>query len=190
MEKSDFKKSIAVFISGRGSNLNSLIRFSKLKRSHFEVKLVISNKLNAKGLDYAKKNKIENYVFHEHLQTFEKKSLRLLKKNKIEIICLAGFMKILSPSFIKKSKIPIVNVHPSLLPKLKGLKTHERAIKLKHKFSGCTIHYVNEKLDSGKIILQEKLKILKSDNAQSLSKRVLELEHKAYPEAVQKLTNY
>jgi len=181
------KTRIAVFISGRGSNLKNLIRKSKLNKSKYRVYLVISNKADSKGLDYAKKNKIKNYSIEKKLPVFENYASRLIKTNKIEVICLAGFMKILSPIFIKKIKIPILNIHPSLLPKLKGLNTHERAIKAKHKFSGCTVHYVNEKLDSGKIIIQKKVKILKSDNAKSLKKKILKLEHRAYAEALEKI---
>jgi len=183
----NFKTKIAVFISGKGSNLKNLIRKSKLKKNKYKVYLVISNKTDAKGLDYAKKNKIKNYSIEKKLPVFENNALRLIKTNKIEIICLAGFMRILSPDFIKKIKIPILNIHPSLLPKLKGLNTHERAIKAKHKFSGCTVHYVNEKLDSGEIIIQKKIKILKSDNKKSLKKKILKLEHKAYDEALKKI---
>jgi len=181
------KTKIAVFISGRGSNLKNLIRKSKLKKNKYKVHLVISNKADAKGLDYVKKNKIKNYCIEKKLPIFENNALRLIKTNKIEVICLAGFMRILSPDFIKKVKIPILNIHPSLLPKLKGLNTHERAIKAKHKYSGCTVHYVNEKLDSGEIIIQKKVKILKSDNAKSLERKILKLEHKAYDEALEKI---
>jgi phosphoribosylglycinamide formyltransferase-1 len=181
------KLKVAVFISGRGSNLKALIKSSKLKRSKYQVSLVLSNKSNAKGLNFAKKNKIKNYFIEKKISTFENKALRLIKINNIKIICLAGFMRILSPIFIKKVRIPILNIHPSLLPKLKGLNTHERAINAKHKFSGCTVHYVNEKLDSGKIITQKKIRILKSDNSRSLAKKVLRLEHKAYAEALQKI---
>ena len=181
------KSKVAVFISGRGSNLKALIKSSKLKRSKFKVSLVLSNKSNAKGLNFAKKNKIKNYFFEKKLSVFENKALKIVKVNKIKIICLAGFMRILSPNFIKKAGIPILNIHPSLLPKLKGLNTHERAIKAKHKFSGCTVHYVNEKLDTGKKIIQKKVKILKSDNSKSLAKKILKLEHKAYAEALDKI---
>jgi len=181
------KLKIAVFISGRGSNLKALIKSSKLKKSKYNVSLVLSNKSNAKGLGYAKKNKIKNYFIEKKLSVFENKALKLIKVNKIKIICLAGFMRILSPNFIKRVGIPILNIHPSLLPKLKGLNTHERAIKAKYKFSGCTVHYVNEKLDSGKIIIQKKIKILKSDNPKTLAKKILKLEHKAYAEALEKI---
>jgi len=98
-------------------------------------------------------------------------------------------MRILSSTFIKKAKIPIMNIHPSLLPKFKGLNTHERAIKSKQKFSGCTVHYVSEKLDSGKIILQKKVKILKKDNPKSLASKVLKQEHKTYSEALNLIIN-
>ena len=189
MEKlnSNPKKRIAVFISGRGSNFNSLIKHSKLKKSKYKIKLVISNKAHAKGLNYARRNKIRNYIIEKKLISFEKDALKLISKFKIDIICLAGFMRILTPNFIKKAKIPIINIHPSLLPKLKGLNTHERAIAAKHKYSGCTVHYVNEKLDSGEIILQKKIKILKSDTVEILSKKILKLEHKAYSEALSKI---
>ena len=181
------KLKVAVFISGRGSNLKALIKSSKLKKSKYNVSLVLSNKSNAKGLGYAKKNKIKNYFIEKKLSVFENRALRLIKVNKIKIICLAGFMRILSQNFIKRVGIPILNIHPSLLPKLKGLNTHERAIKAKFKFSGCTVHYVNEKLDSGKIIIQKKIKILKSDSPITLAKKILKLEHKAYAEALEKI---
>ena len=116
--------------------------------------------------------------------------MKLLNRNKIDLICLAGFMKILSKKFIKKFSSPIINIHPSLLPKYKGLNTHNKAIKNKDKYSGATVHIVNDKLDSGKIIIQEKVRILKSDNVRSLEKKVLKVEHEIYPKAIEKfLTN-
>ena len=123
------------------------------------------------------------------IKTSEKKISALLKKEKIEFICLAGFMKILSKEFIKKFDGPIINIHPSLLPKYKGLNTHSRAIKNKDKFSGCTVHYVATKLDSGKTILQKKIKITLKDNPSSLAKKVLIEEHKLYPAAIMKIFN-
>ena len=113
--------------------------------------------------------------------------LRLLKKNNVDLICLAGFMKILSGSFIRKFCKPILNIHPSLLPKYKGLNTHNRAIQNKDKYSGATVHIANEKLDSGKIILQKKVKILKSDSGTTLEKKVLKIEHQIYPKAIIRL---
>ena len=133
---------------------------------------------------------IGNGIKFTKKSNFENNSLKLLKKNNIDILCLAGFMKILSGNFIKKFSKPILNIHPSLLPKYKGLNTHERAIKNKDKFAGASIHKVTEKLDSGKVILQKKVKILKSDNVRSLEKKVLKIEHEIYPKAIDKfLTN-
>ena len=191
MEKYPGKRNIAVFISGRGSNLKSLIKYSNKKNSLFKIILVISNKLDAQGLKYASKSKIKNYgIKFKKKSNFENYSLKLLKKYNIDILCLAGFMKILSGNFIKKFSKPILNIHPSLLPKYKGLNTHERAIKNKDKFAGASIHKVTEKLDSGKVILQKKVKILKSDNVRSLEKKVLKIEHEIYPKAIDKfLTN-
>ena len=180
----------AVFISGTGSNLKNLIKFSKQKNFPISINLIISNKSKAKGLIYGKIFKIKKKVFNFDNKIFaEKKILSLLVKNKIELICLAGFMKILSKSFIQKFNGKILNIHPSLLPKYKGLNTHARALKNNDKYSGCTVHLVNSKLDSGKIILQKKVKIYKLDSITSLSKRVLKQEHKLYPAAIKKLFN-
>ena len=153
--------------------------------------MVISNNPEALGLKYATKSKIKNFgIKFKNKSNFENKSLKLLKKYNIDMVCLAGFMKILSGNFIKKFSKPILNVHPSLLPKYKGLNTHKRAIKNKDKFSGASIHKVTQKLDSGKIILQKKVKILKKDNEDSLKKKVLKIEHEIYPKAIARfLTN-
>ena len=191
MEKSLGKKNIAVFISGRGSNLKSLINYSKKKNSLIKIMLVISNNTNAKGLKIANNFKIKNYAIKfKNRSIFEKQSLKLMKKYNIDMICLAGFMKILSGNFIKKFANPILNIHPSLLPKYKGLNTHLRAIKNKDKFSGASVHKVTQRLDSGKIILQKKIKILKKDTVKSLEKKVLKIEHEIYPKAIVKfITN-
>ena len=192
MEKFPGKKKVAVFISGRGSNLKSLIKYSKKKNSLFKIELVISNNFNVKGLEIANKSKIKNfYIKYSNERNFENRVLKLLNNNKIDLICLAGFMKILSRKFIKKFSKSIINIHPSLLPRYKGLNTHSRAIKNKDEYSGATVHIVNEKLDSGKIIIQEKVKILKSDNKRTLEKKILKIEHRIYPKAIIKLlTNY
>tara|TARA_A100001015_G_C14907237_1_gene678866 strand:- start:201 stop:779 length:579 start_codon:yes stop_codon:yes gene_type:complete len=191
VEKYPGRKKIAVFISGRGSNLRSLIKYSKKKDSLIKIILVISNNPDAEGLKYASKSKIKIYSKRiKNKSNFENNSLKLLNKYNINLLCLAGFMKILSSNFIKKFSKPILNIHPSLLPKYKGLNTHERAIRNKDKFAGASIHIVTEKLDSGKVILQKKVKILKSDNVKSLEKKVLKIEHEIYPEAIEKfLTN-
>jgi phosphoribosylglycinamide formyltransferase-1 len=189
MKKLTGNINVGVFISGRGSNLKELIKYSKKNNTIWKIQLVISNKKEAKGLTYAKKNKIVNYAIENKKPQFEKKALRHLKKNKINLLCLAGFMRILSKEFIKKSKFKIINIHPSLLPKYKGLYTHERAIKAGDKYAGSTVHYVTAKLDSGKKILQTKVKILKKDKPNSLAKRVLKAEHIIYPKAVDIVCN-
>ena len=150
--------------------------------------MVVSNKSNAQGIVFAKKNKIKFIIInYKNINKAERKIFYHLKKYKIKYIFLAGFMKILSKNFINKFKNKILNIHPSLLPKYKGLNTHERAIKNKEKFSGCTIHFVNEKLDSGKIILQKKVKILKLDTPESLAKKIIKIENKLYPIAINKV---
>ena len=189
MEKLNGKKKIivSVFISGRGTNLKSLIEFSKKKNSPIKIALVICNDKSAKGINYAKKNKINFLIVnYKNKNKAENKILINLKKNKIDLICLAGFMKILSKKIVNFYKGKILNIHPSLLPKYKGLNTHKRVLKNKEKFTGCTVHLVNSKLDSGKIILQKKIKVLKKDDESSLSKRVLKIENLIYPKAIKK----
>jgi len=189
MEKLNGKKKlrVSVFISGRGTNLKSLINFSKNKKSPIKIGLIITNNKNAKGINFAKKNKIKFlFIDYKNKNNAEKKILINLKKHSINFICLAGFMKILSKKIINIYKNRILNIHPSLLPKYKGLNTHKRVIKNKEKFTGCTVHLVNSKLDSGKIILQKKVRILKKDNENSLSKRVLKIENFIYPKAIKK----
>jgi len=180
----------AVFISGTGSNLKSLIKFSKLKKSPISINLIVSNDSKSKGLQYGKIFKIKKKIFDfkkKHID--EKKILFELKKNRIDLICLAGFMKILSKAFINNFNGKILNIHPSLLPKFKGLNTHERVIKNKEKYSGCTVHFVNSKLDSGKIILQDKVRINKNETPESLAKKILAKEHKLYPKAILRVFN-
>ena len=192
MVKSTGKKKtkVAVFISGTGSNLKSLIKFSKLKKSPITINLIVSNNQNAIGLKYGKIFKIKHKFFNfKNKALAEKKILNILRENKINLICLAGFMKILSKTFIKKFRGKILNIHPSLLPKFKGLNTHEKVINNNDKYSGCTVHYVNSKLDSGKIICQKKVKVKKNDTPISLAKRVLIQEHKLYPKAILKIFN-
>ena len=180
----------AVFISGTGSNLKNLIKFSKLKKSPISVALIISDNSQAKGINFGKIFKIKSKVFSfKNKIIAEKKVLLELKKNEINFICLAGFMKILSKNFINKFKGQILNIHPSLLPKYKGLNTHHKAIANKDKFAGCTVHYVTEKIDSGEIILQKKIKVTTKDNPISLAKKVLRQEHKLYPAAIMKIFN-
>ena len=186
MEKLTGKKiDTAVFISGSGSNLNSIIKNSLKKNFPIKISLVISNNKNAYGINYAKNNKIKFKIINsKKMINFENKTLIILKKNNIKLICLAGFMKVLSDKFIKEFKYKILNIHPSLLPKYKGLNTHKRVLKNKEKFSGCTVHYITNKLDSGRVILQKKVRIIKADNEKTLRKKILKIEHLLYPKAI------
>tara|TARA_B100000989_G_scaffold266154_1_gene219445 strand:- start:266 stop:847 length:582 start_codon:yes stop_codon:yes gene_type:complete len=178
----------AVFISGTGSNLKSLIKFSKKKNSPISIELIISDNSKAKGLKFGKIFKISNKVFnYKEKRIAEKKIFSEIKNKKIKLICLAGFMKILSKNFIKSFKGKILNIHPSLLPKYKGLNTHQRALLNNDKYSGCTVHFVNSRLDSGKIIIQKKVKISKRDTVKTLAKKILIQEHKLYPKAISKV---
>ena len=184
------KLKTAVFISGTGSNFKNLIKFSKIRKSPISIDLVISNINKARGLIYADQFNIKKKIFDfKNIKKTEKKILSILKRKKIRFICLAGFMKILSKSFIKKFNGKIINIHPSLLPKYKGLNTHQRAITNREVFTGCTVHYVSEKLDSGKIIMQKKVKVTAKDTQYSLAKKVLKQEHKLYPAAIIKIFN-
>ena len=184
------KVKCAVFISGTGSNLKSLIQFSKKKNSPISIELIISDNSKAKGLKFGKIFKISKKVFNfKNKIIAEKKIISDLENKKIKLICLAGFMKILSKNFIKNFKGKILNIHPSLLPKYKGLNTHKRVILNKEKYSGCTVHFVNSNLDAGKIILQKKVKIRKSETAKSLAKKILTQEHRLYPKAIRKVFN-
>ena len=180
----------AVFISGNGSNLKSLIKFSKTRKSPISISLIVSDNPKAKGLKFGTINKIEKKVFNfKKKNKIENLILSFLKKNEIKMICLAGFMKILSKNFIIKFKGKILNIHPSLLPRYKGLNTHQRVLDKNEKYSGCTVHFVNSKLDSGKIVLQKKVKISKNESKSSLAKKVLVQEHKLYPKAILKVFN-
>jgi len=184
------KTKTAVFISGKGSNLENLIKFSKKKISPISINLIISNTGYAKGLKYSKKYNIQKKIINfKSKKLAEKKVFKFLQKKNIKLICLAGFMKILSKNFINKFKGKIINIHPSLLPKYKGLNTHKKAIENNDKFAGCSVHFVTAKIDSGKIIMQKKVKIKKNETIDSLSKKVLKKEHLLYPAAIKKIHN-
>lgn len=182
------KLRLAVMISGRGSNLQSLIDACRIDDFPAEIGLVISNIEDAYGLTRAQSSSIPSrFVSHKDYAdkaAFESKLLEILAEFKIDLVCLAGFMRILSPVFITPWEGRIINIHPSLLPKYKGLRTHERAIEAGDTESGCTIHYVTPGVDEGEIILQKHVPILDGDTADILAARVLEQEHLAYPEAI------
>ena len=182
------KISTAIFISGRGSNLKSLVNFSKKKTSPIHINLIISNTKKAKGLKYADLSKIQKKIINfKKKNSAERNILNMLNKKKINFICLAGFMKVLSKKFISKFPGKIINIHPSLLPKYKGLNTHLRVLQNNEKFSGCTVHHVNKHIDAGKIIMQKRVKISKNETVNSLSKKILMEEHKLYPKAISKV---
>ena len=182
------KISTAIFISGCGSNLKSLVNFSKKKTSPIHINLIISNTKKAKGLKYADLNKIQKKIINfKKKNSAERNILNMLNKKKINFICLAGFMKVLSKKFISKFPGKIINIHPSLLPKYKGLNTHLRVLQNNEKFSGCTVHHVNKHIDAGEIIMQKKIKISKNETVNSLSKKILMEEHKLYPKAISKV---
>ena len=174
-----------VFISGNGSNLKSLIKNSRDYNFPIKIELIISNNINAGGLQLAKKYSIPFKFFpSDNQKKFERKCLFEIKKRKIKFLCLAGFMKILSSNFIRTFHHKIINIHPSLLPKYKGINTHRRVLKSKEKYSGCTVHLVTPKLDSGKIILQKKILINKSETESSLRAKILKQEHKLYSQSI------
>ena len=181
------KINTCVFISGKGSNLKNLIIHSRNKSFPIKISLVISNNKKAYGINYAKKFKIPFIFINTRLKNYENKILFNFKKYNISFICLAGYMKIISNNLIKKYKRKIINIHPSLLPKFKGLNTFSRMLKNNEKKGGCTVHYVNKKLDSGSTIIQKSFIINKKDNELSLKKKTQKLEYKAYPEAIIKI---
>ena len=174
-----------VFISGNGSNLKSIIKSSRDYNFPIKIELIISNNINAKGLYFAKKYSIPYKFFSSsNRKKFERNCLFEIKKRKIRFLCLAGFMKILSTNFIRAFGYKIINIHPSLLPKYKGLNTHKRVLKSKEKYSGCTVHFVTSKLDSGKIISQKKILIDKNETENSLKRKILIQEHKIYSQSI------
>ena len=174
-----------VFISGKGSNLKSIIKNSRDYNFPIKIELIISNNIKANGLKIAKKYSIPyKYFSTRNKKLFERNSLFEVKKRNIKFLCLAGFMKVLSNNFIKSFHHKIINIHPSLLPKYKGLGAHERVLKNKEKYSGCTVHYVTSELDSGKIILQKRIRIGKNETAHSLKLKILKQEHVLYPKSI------
>ena len=184
------KKNTCIFISGYGSNLQTLIKKSRDYNFPAKIKLVISNNLNAKGIFHAKKNSIPYYIVNTQKRNYDYELLKEIKKYKISLICSAGYMKIIPDRFIKNFRKKIINVHPSLLPKYKGLKTYERVIKNKDIVTGCTIHYVSKNLDSGQIILQKKFFVKKDDDISVLKHKTQNLERKAFFESIIQIFRY
>ena len=184
------KKRTCIFISGYGSNLKYLILNSRIQNFPIKICLVVSNNKKAKGILHAKKNSIPYIIINTNKRNFEYAILNQLKKHKISLICLAGYMKIISKKFLNAYGKKIINIHPSLLPKFKGLNTFKRILKNKEKKAGCTVHFVNEKLDSGAKILQKSFFIDKHDDEEMLKNKTQKLEHRAFSEAVIKIFRY
>ena len=184
------KKNACVFISGRGSNLKNLIQRSRDYNFPIKICLVVCNNRNAKGINYAKKNSIPFVLVDSKFNNFDNKILYFLKKYKISLICLAGYMKIISKKFINKFNKKIINIHPSLLPKFKGLNTYSKVLKNNEKKTGCSVHFVTEKLDSGNIIVQKSFFIEKNDDENNLRFKTQKLEYLAYPQAIINIYRY
>ena len=176
---------MAIFISGRGSNMRALIDDMKNERSHpGHPKLVVSNNSAAEGLVFAEKNSIETFVpnieQNQDNSVFEEKTLRVLKEKNIDIICLAGFMKILSDNFIKSFSKPILNIHPSLLPSFRGLNTHQRALNAGSLIHGATVHLITKDVDQGPILGQVIMRIAENTTAEKMEEDLLPQEHLLY----------
>ena len=180
------KRKTCVFISV-GSNLNNLISHSRNNNFPIKISLVICDNKNAKGINYAKKFKIPYIFINTKLENYENKIFLNLKKYKISFICLAGYMKIISSKLINNYQNKIINIHPSLLPKFKGLNTFSRILKNNEKKAGCTVHFINEKLDSGSTIIQKMFYINSNDDENTLKLKTQKLEYKAFPEAIIKI---
>ena len=181
------KKKTCVFISGKGTNLKNLILRSRDSNFPINISLVICNNKRANGIIYAKKYKIPYIFINTNFKNYENNILLNLKKYKINFICLAGYMKIISGNLIKNYPKKIINIHPSLLPKFKGLNTFSRILKNKEVKTGCTVHYVSEKLDSGNIINKKVFFIKSKDSELDLKKKTQKLEYGAFPEAIIKI---
>ena len=184
---------LAILISGRGSNMEAILKSIKKKKIPINPAVVISNKSGAAGLKIAKKLGVNTEVvdsseYKGKRLEYDKKLMQILNKygvtSKNGLVCLAGFMRIISPQFVRKYKNRILNIHPALLPSFSGLQAQEQAIKFGAKYSGCTVHFVDEGVDSGPIIIQAVVKVKNNDTKVSLSKRILSKEHEIYPEAV------
>jgi formyltetrahydrofolate-dependent phosphoribosylglycinamide formyltransferase len=183
------KKRACIFISGAGTNLKSIINYSRDYNFPINVSLIISNNKSARGIYFAKKFSIPHKIINQTRDRFEKIAIKELRNRKIDLICLAGFMKVLTKNFIRNFNGKIVNIHPSLLPKYKGLNTYKRAIEKGDKLFGCTVHYVNEKLDSGKIIIKKRVHIANTETVEKLKKKVQVEEYKAYAIAIRRVYN-
>ena len=184
------KRKTCIFISGQGSNLKNLIHNSRDNNFPIKISLVICDNKKAYGIKYAKQHKVPYIFVNSKIHNHENKILFSLRKYNISFICLAGYMKIISNNLIKNYHKKIINIHPSLLPKFKGLNTFSRMLKNRESKAGCTVHYVNNKLDNGKTIVQKSFFISSNDNLYTMKKKTQKLEHRAFPEAIIKIFSY
>lgn len=183
------KKRVAILISGRGSNMTALIEAAKAKDYPAEIALVVSNRPDAAGLDRARScgiptAVIDHTTFGGDRETFEQALDRQLREQRIDLVCLAGFMRLLTPWFVNRWSGRMLNIHPSLLPQFKGLHTHRRALEAGVKRHGATVHFVVAEMDAGPIVIQDSVAVHDNDTEETLAARVLELEHQIYPRAL------
>ena len=190
MAKGKTTPRLAILISGRGSNMRALVEAAEHKMFKADIVLVASNKPQAAGLDFAKDHEIPTAVIdhrrHEDRESFERALDAVLRDARVDLICLAGFMRVLTPWFITRWQGRLINIHPALLPSYKGLHTHERALADGVKIHGCTVHHVVPEVDAGPILAQAAVPVMPDDTAETLAERVLAAEHRLYPLALQK----
>jgi phosphoribosylglycinamide formyltransferase 1 len=183
------RKRVAILISGRGSNMVALIEAAKAQDYPAEIVLVLSNRPDAAGLDRAREAGIATAIvdhrpFGEDRMAFDQALDAQLQAHQIDIVCLAGFMRLLTPAFVERWSGRMLNIHPALLPQFKGLHTHRRALEAAVKRHGATVHFVVPEMDAGPIVAQESVTVLEGDTEESLAQRVLEVEHRLYPQAL------
>jgi len=183
------KKRVAVLISGRGSNMAALIEAAKAQDYPAEIALVVSNRPEASGLAHARDAGIATAIvdhtpFGEDREAFERALDAELQAHRIDLVCLAGFMRLLTAWFVRRWSGRMLNIHPALLPQFKGLHTHRRALEAGVKRHGATVHFVVPEMDSGPIVAQESVPVVEGDTEETLAQRVLEVEHRLYPQAL------
>ncbi len=183
----------AILISGRGSNMQALVEAAKNSNFPAEIALIISNKENAAGLEFARKNGIKNVVINhkdfDSRENFDRKMAEIIDENNCQIVCLAGFMRLLSGWFVNKYQGRMINIHPSLLPAFKGEKAVFDALNYGVKIAGCTAHFVTEEMDAGPIIKQAAVEVIEGDTVETLAARILKQEHIIYPESLAIICN-
>ena len=182
---------LGILISGRGSNMLNLVNASQRGLINSKVKIVISNNNNSSGIDKAKrkniKTKIINQKDYESKKDFENALTNTLKNQNVDLVCLAGFMSILSKNFLKEWNRKVINIHPSLLPSFRGKNAVKQALEQRVKTAGCSVHFVDEGIDTGEIISQEKVPVSSNDDEETLGKKILKKEHVLYIKVIKEL---